>query len=72
VPRDVKRDTLLSRRAALLAAGQGMLGAALVARLYQLQILESDRYTVLAEENGRPGIEAHAVARRSIMQSPLP
>ncbi len=28
--------------------------------------------TVLAEENGRPGIEAHAVARRSIMQSPLP
>ncbi len=51
MPRDVKRDTLLTRRAALLAAGQGMLGAALVARLYQLQILESDRYTVLAEEN---------------------
>ena len=51
MPRDVKRDTLLSRRAALLAAGQGVLGAALVARLYQLQILESDRYAVLAEEN---------------------
>ena len=51
MPRDIKRDTLLTRRAALLAAGQGMLGAALVARLYQLQILESDRYTVLAEEN---------------------
>jgi penicillin-binding protein 2 len=42
---------LLTRRAALLAAGQGLLGAALVARLYQLQILESDRYTLLAEEN---------------------
>ena len=41
----------LTRRAALLAAGQGVLGAALVARLYQLQILDSDRYTVLAEEN---------------------
>ncbi len=51
MPRDTKRDTLLTRRAALLAAGQGVLGAALVARLYQLQILESDRYAVLAEEN---------------------
>ncbi len=51
MPRDTKRDTLLTRRTALLAAGQGVLGAALVARLYQLQILESDRYAVLAEEN---------------------
>lgn len=51
MPRDAERDTLLTRRAALLAAGQGVLGAALVARLYQLQILESDRYAVLAEEN---------------------
>jgi penicillin-binding protein 2 len=51
MPRDTERDTLLTRRAALLAAGQGVLGVALVARLYQLQILESDRYAVLAEEN---------------------
>jgi penicillin-binding protein 2 len=51
LPRDDQRDTLFTRRAALLAAGQGVLGAALVARLYQLQILESDRYAVLAEEN---------------------
>jgi penicillin-binding protein 2 len=51
VPRDIQRDMLLTRRAVLLAAGQGVLGAALVARLYQLQILESDRYTLLAEEN---------------------
>ena len=51
MPRDIKREALLTRRAALLAAGQGALGAALVARLYQLQILESGRYEVLAEEN---------------------
>src|SRR3954469_16874649 len=51
MPHDNKRETLLTRRAALLAAGQGVLGAALVARLYQLQILESDRYTLLSEEN---------------------
>ncbi|HEX3881096.1 MAG TPA: penicillin-binding protein 2 [Stellaceae bacterium] len=41
----------MTRRAALLAGGQALLGAALVGRLYQLQILERDRYTVLAEEN---------------------
>src|SRR5690242_11139108 len=49
--RDTTRDTLLTRRAALLAAGQGVLGAALIGRLYQLQVLQSDRYAVLAEEN---------------------
>src|SRR6185312_16973239 len=31
--------------------GQTALGAALFGRLYQLQILDQDRYTVLAEEN---------------------
>ncbi len=41
----------MTRRAALLAGGQALLGAALVGRLYQLQIIERDRYTVLAEEN---------------------
>ena len=51
MPRDAKRNSLFTRRAALLAAGQGLLGAALIARLYQLQILESDRYAVLAQEN---------------------
>ena len=51
MPRDTKRDSLFTRRAAVLAVGQGVLGAALVARLYQLEILESDRYATLAEEN---------------------
>src|SRR4051794_4470978 len=51
MPHDNKREVLPTRRAALLAAGQGVLGAALVARLYQLQILDSQRYALLAEEN---------------------
>ena len=51
MPRDIKRDTLLTRRAALLAADRGCSAPRWSARLYQLQILESDRYTVLAEEN---------------------
>src|SRR4051812_29728295 len=51
MPHDNKREVLPTRRAALLAAGQGLLGAALVARLYQLQILERDRFGGLAEEN---------------------
>src|SRR6266404_263632 len=51
MPRDMQRQKLLTRRAALLGAGQGLAIAALAGRLYQLQILEKDRYTVLAEEN---------------------
>jgi penicillin-binding protein 2 len=51
VPRETQREKLLTRRAALLAGGQAVLGAALAARMYQLQILEKDRYTVLADEN---------------------
>ena len=49
--RETQRQKLLTRRAAFLAGGQGLLGVALAARLYQLQILEKDRYTVLADEN---------------------
>jgi len=51
VPRETQREKLLTRRAALLAGGQAALGAALAARMYQLQVLEKDRYTVLADEN---------------------
>lgn len=51
MPREIQRSKLLTRRAALLAGGQALLGAALGARLYQLQIIEKDRYTVLADEN---------------------
>ena len=41
----------MTRRAALLAGGQALLGAAIVGRMYQLQILQKDRYAVLADEN---------------------
>jgi penicillin-binding protein 2 len=51
VARETQRHKLLSRRAAVIAGGQALLGAALVGRLYQLQILQQDRYTVLADEN---------------------
>jgi penicillin-binding protein 2 len=51
VARENQRDKLLTRRVALLAGGQALLGAALAARLYQLQILDKDKYTVLSDEN---------------------
>jgi penicillin-binding protein 2 len=51
VARETQRHKLLTRRAAVLAGGQTLLGAALVGRLYQLQILDRDRYRVLADEN---------------------
>jgi len=42
---------LFTRRAVMLAGAQASVLAALTARLYQLQILESERYVVLADEN---------------------
>src|SRR5215472_18420075 len=49
--RENNRQKLLTRRAALLAGGQAVLGGALAARMYQLQILDRDKYAVMAEEN---------------------
>src|SRR5271157_2953796 len=49
--REARRQKLLTRRAAILAVGQATLVTGLAARMYQLQILESDRYVVLADEN---------------------
>ena len=49
--RDASAQKLLTRRAALLAGGQVALVATLAGRLYQLQVLERDRYRVLADEN---------------------
>src|ERR1700730_13249585 len=49
--RDTLREKLFTRRAAILAGGQGLLLAAIGGRMYQLQILDSERYTVLADEN---------------------
>jgi penicillin-binding protein 2 len=51
VPRETQREKILTRRAAFLAGGQVVAGAILAARMCQLQILEKDRYTVLADEN---------------------
>lgn len=49
--RETQRQKLLTRRAALIAGGQALLCAALVGRLYELQVVEKDRYTVLSNEN---------------------
>src|SRR5437879_50545 len=51
MPRETQRQKFLTRRAALLAGGQTVLAAVLAGRMYQLQILEKDRYTLLADEN---------------------
>src|SRR4051794_11525981 len=49
--RDTPRQKLLNRRAVLLAGGQTLLMAVLAGRMYQLQILDRDRYALLADEN---------------------
>src|SRR5437763_8533461 len=51
MPRETQRHKLLTRRAAVLAGAQALLGAMLAGRMYQLQILEKDRYSLLADEN---------------------
>ena len=49
--RDNDRQRFFTRRAALLAGGQFGLLTALVGRMYYLQVVESERYQMLAEEN---------------------
>lgn len=51
ITRDGDRGKMLTRRAAMLAGGQLFLSSILLARMYYLQVLESDRYKTLAEEN---------------------
>jgi penicillin-binding protein 2 len=51
MPRDTHQQKSLTRRAAILAGGQVLLASALAGRLYQLQVLEKDRYRVMADEN---------------------
>ncbi|MBC07718.1 penicillin-binding protein 2 [Thalassospira sp.] len=49
--RDSDRFRLFTRRALMLGAGKGVLLTGLAARMYYLQVLESDRYQTLADEN---------------------
>ncbi|MGB0632313.1 MAG: penicillin-binding protein 2 [Alphaproteobacteria bacterium] len=49
--RDTGRYKLFSRRVAILAGGKLALLGLLAGRMYQLQVVESDKYTTLAEEN---------------------
>ena len=51
INRDNDRIRLFNRRAAVLGGGQAMLISALVGRMYYLQVIEADRYRMLAEEN---------------------
>lgn len=48
---DTDRQSSFTRRAALLAGGQAVLFGVLASRLYYLQVIEADRYKLLAEEN---------------------
>lgn len=49
--RDNNRGPLLTRRAAFLAGGQVALLATLAGRMYYLQVVQADRYAMLADEN---------------------
>ena len=49
--RDADRRRSFTRRAALLAAGKVSLLGLLAGRMYYLQVVESDQYQILADEN---------------------
>lgn len=51
VHRDSDRHKVFNRRTAMLAGGKLMLLGALTGRLYYLQVVESDKYASLADEN---------------------
>jgi penicillin-binding protein 2 len=49
--REDNRGPLLTRRAAIFAGGQAALLATLAGRMYYLQVVQADRYAMLADEN---------------------
>ncbi len=49
--RDRERTRIFTRRTVLLAGGQFALLSTLVGRLYYLQVVQADRYAMLADEN---------------------
>ena len=48
---DGERSSLFTRRSLLLGGAQAVLLSALAGRLYQLQVIETQRFATLAEEN---------------------
>ena len=48
---DQQRYRVFTRRTALLAGGKALLLSTLAGRMYYLQVLESEKYAVLADEN---------------------
>lgn len=51
INRDNDRIRLFNRRAVVLGGGKALLLSTLVGRMYYLQVIEADRYRMLAEEN---------------------
>ncbi|MEQ9814886.1 MAG: penicillin-binding protein 2 [Azospirillaceae bacterium] len=64
--RDVDRQRSLTRRTLLLGGMKVALFGALGARMYQLQVLESERFGMLAEEN-RVNVQLIAPSRGKIL-----
>jgi penicillin-binding protein 2 len=67
--RDGDRQKLFNRRIAILAGGKALLLSALAGRMYYLQVIESERYATLADENRislrlLPPPRGHIVDRR--------
>ncbi|MEH6404907.1 MAG: penicillin-binding protein 2 [Sneathiella sp.] len=51
INRDKEKARLFSRRALFMAGGQATLMSVLVGRLYYLQVIQSDEYTMMADDN---------------------
>ena len=71
--RDNERQRLFTRRAAILGGAQLAAAGILAGRMYQIQVVESDRYKMLAEDN-RINMRLVAPARGRIVDrfySPL-
>jgi len=64
--RDSERHKLFSRRALMLGGGKAALLSALLGRMYYLQVVESERYATLADEN-RINLRLLAPPRGSII-----
>ena len=68
---DGERSSLFTRRSLLLGGAQALLLSALAGRLYQLQVLETQRFSVQAEEN-RINLRLLQAERQFIDEGGLP